>query len=190
MSYPKTCLICGIDFAAKFPHQKRCSSACTAVSELRRTRARDQTLTVEEWEQRRRLCRWCGLEFRLASRSDNNRRYCSQNCQTAAYAEHVAAFHRRNPNKQAEYSAQAHARRGRDTLVIRLRRRYPDLPTACEACGEARVLDLAHKPAHARKGAHRTLRHYQRHAFWILCPTCHALVDRGAVSPADLGLVE
>jgi predicted nucleic acid-binding Zn ribbon protein len=186
MSYSKFCTICGVAFEAKFPHQQRCSRACTTVAGLRRQRVKDQSLTIEEWETRRRLCRWCGQEFRLTSRDANARQYCSDDCQKAGYAERKKAFHARNPGKQSEYNR----RRGRDTLIIRLRRRFPDLPESCEACGESRVLDLAHKPQHARNGAHRTLRVYQRYMFWILCPTCHALVDRGVVAPTAMGLVE
>ena len=188
MSYAKVCEVCSHPFDAKFPHQKRCSSSCTAVANLRHAHSRNQALTVGEWESRRRLCRWCGIEFQLSSRSTNNRQYCSPKCQAEGYSQRIKEFHSSNPEKQSEYNRERIRRHGRDTLLTRLYRRYPDLPRACESCGEARVLDLAHKPGYERHGAHRTLRQYQRHVFWILCPTCHALVDRGICQSSEMGL--
>jgi len=69
-----------------------------------------------------------------------------------------------------------------------LRRAFPDLPVGCESCGESRVLDVAHKPEFARNGAWRNRNTTQRHMFWVLCPTCHALLDRGVMTAQALGL--
>lgn len=76
----------------------------------------------------------------------------------------------------------------RDSVTGRLRRKYPDLPTSCEACGEDRILEVAHKPGFERKGAWRVMSNTQRHMIWILCPTCHKLIDRGICVPRELGL--
>lgn len=79
---------------------------------------------------------------------------------------------------------------GPDRLITRLRRRYPDLPTVCEAkgCNESRVLEIAHRPTHRRNGRWRTLDLYDRHMFWVLCPTCHRVLDRGIETAESLGL--
>jgi hypothetical protein len=50
------------------------------------------------------------------------------------------------------------------------------------------VLDVAHKPEFARNGAWRNRNTTQRHMFWVLCPTCHALLDRGVMTAQALGL--
>lgn len=190
MAYPRTCDVCDVPFDAKFPHQKRCSKTCIEFAKTRYARSRDQSLSPEQWETRHRYCRWCGQKFQRSGRESNNRRYCSTKCEAAGYKARQYEFHERNPGKRTEYNRRRVEKHGPDTLLTRLYRRYPDLPTACESCGEARVLDLAHKPDHARRGAHRTLRCYQRYMFWILCPTCHALVDRKVCRPDDLGLEE
>jgi hypothetical protein len=70
-----------------------------------------------------------------------------------------------------------------------MRRRYADIPTACESCGEARILEIAHKPEFARNGAWALVSNTLRHMFWVLCPTCHKLLDRGICTQAELGLV-
>lgn len=62
-------------------------------------------------------------------------------------------------------------------------------PRACEACGETRVLDVAHKPGHERigRGRRNDLILWPQQV-WVLCPTCHALVDRMHYPPKELGL--
>jgi len=70
----------------------------------------------------------------------------------------------------------------------RLWRKYPDLPRRCEACGEARVLDVAHRPGHERNGAWRTMEVMEPHMIWVLCPTCHALLDRLGFTAEQLGI--
>lgn len=88
------------------------------------------------------------------------------------------------------YNRQRSKRHGPDTLITRLRKRYPDLPTCCEAagCNEGRVLECAHKPEHKRNGAWRTLDKYERHMFWMLCPTHHRLLDLGIETVEQMGL--
>jgi hypothetical protein len=76
----------------------------------------------------------------------------------------------------------------KDTVLNRIRRRYPDVPTQCESCGENRILEVAHKPEHKRNGMWRIAATMKRHMFWVLCPTCHKLLDRGIRTQQELGL--
>jgi hypothetical protein len=60
---------------------------------------------------------------------------------------------------------------------------------ACESCGEGRVLDVAHKPHARRYGAWRSAQNCKwPDMVWILCPTCHALLDRMNYPPEELRL--
>jgi heterodisulfide reductase subunit B len=52
------------------------------------------------------------------------------------------------------------------------------------------VLDIAHKPKYKRKGAWRNVKNTTPEKIWILCPTCHALIDRKGYDPQQLGLKE
>jgi 5-methylcytosine-specific restriction endonuclease McrA len=63
-----------------------------------------------------------------------------------------------------------------------------DAPKQCQSCGEDRVLDIAHKPDHKRNGSWRSKKNTSMEKVWILCPTCHALIDRNNYDPFSLGL--
>jgi hypothetical protein len=52
------------------------------------------------------------------------------------------------------------------------------------------VLDIAHRPEHARRGAWSNAANTTPEKVWILCPTCHALLDRLGYSAEQLGLRE
>jgi len=88
------------------------------------------------------------------------------------------------------YNQTRYIKHGKDTLTTRLYKKYPDLPKVCEAneCNESRVLEAAHKPDYKRNGAWRTMKWYERHMFWMLCPTHHKLIDLGICSMVELGL--
>ena len=58
----------------------------------------------------------------------------------------------------------------------------------CSVEGKSQILEMAHKPEFKRNGRHRSLALYERHMFWMLCPTCHKLLDRKIRTPAELGL--
>jgi hypothetical protein len=51
-----------------------------------------------------------------------------------------------------------------------------------------RILEAAHKPGFERNGAHRVLKYYERHMFWMLCPNCHTYLDAKLKTPTELGL--
>jgi len=81
------------------------------------------------------------------------------------------------------------AKVGTDSNMLRFRLRFPDAPTSCQSCGETRVLDIAHKPEFRRNGHWRSKENTTwPDKVWILCPTCHALLDRKGYEPSSLGL--
>jgi hypothetical protein len=95
-------------------------------------------------------------------------------------------FLKDNPGVQSFWNST----RGQDTLAIRVRKKYPNLPTACQArgCNEARVLDFAHRPEFKMNGAWRSIDLYQPHMIWVLCPTCHRVLDEKIETPEQMGL--
>jgi hypothetical protein len=137
-------------------------------------------------------CGMCGAEFFRTLKTGANKKYCSGDCAIAARKRDQLKFKLDNPDAEAAYRARAekHASYSRDTVLTRLRKRYPDLPTSCEAggCGESRVLEVAHKPGFKRNGAWRTLRIMERHMFWLLCPTHHRILDYGIETAEQMGL--
>lgn len=95
-------------------------------------------------------------------------------------------FKNQNPGAQAFYNKG----RGGDTLEKRIRKKYPNLPKVCQAkgCGERRVLEFAHRPKFKRNGAWRKVSMYQPNMIWVLCPTCHRVLDKGIETPEEMGL--
>jgi hypothetical protein len=94
-----------------------------------------------------------------------------------------------NPEKEPIYRKKTKAKQLPDSNLLRFRRHNPDAPKACESCGENRVLDIAHKPGHERNGAWRNSENCKwPEKVWVLCPTCHALLDRMNYAPEELGL--
>jgi endogenous inhibitor of DNA gyrase (YacG/DUF329 family) len=136
-------------------------------------------------------CPVCQKKFYRTEQTGPMRKYCSKECSEVGYKTHRTAFHVRNPKAHTGYYKNRVKAHGRDSGFTRLYRWYPDLPRCCEAvgCGESRVLTAAHKPEFKRNGSPRTKKLYERHMFWILCPTCHTLLDRGICSPEELGLI-
>jgi hypothetical protein len=77
-----------------------------------------------------------------------------------------------------------------DKIATRFYRLYPQAPRACEACGESRVVEIAHKPNHARLGKPTSAKNISwPEMVWVLCPTCHELIDRMHYDPKELGLI-
>lgn len=136
-----------------------------------------------------RNCRYCGTEFAaIKQRADANRQHCSRECAVQSARKSRRQFYQRKPHKYREYHERRRQKIGPDGNLKRFYSRYPDAPRACQSCGENRVLDVAHKPGHERNGAWRSKENTAIEKIWILCPTCHALLDRMGYSPADLGL--
>jgi hypothetical protein len=166
--------------------QKYCSNKCRTESLNGRNR-----LKPEHWMNRSQICKRCGAVFPLTKETGHNRKYCSDECSRKAMRQSIESFYAKNPGIMSRYNKRRYRKYGSDTLINRLRKKYPDLPTTCESieCHESRILEVAHKPSYKRNGTWRTITKCQRHMFWLLCPTCHRLIDRGYHSPSDLGLI-
>jgi hypothetical protein len=177
------CVICGSPFEAKTAWHRYCGRVCSS----RRYRE-GKGVKVEEG----RFCRQCGTQF-YPARNQQNKQHCSDICAKISARDSRSKFwgKQKNPaEKLAAYHKKSRARIGPDGNQKRFYRRHPEAPHACEACGEARVLDIAHKPGHERNGSWRSAKNTTPDKVWILCPTCHALLDRMNYTPTELGLVE
>ncbi len=176
--YDLFCSLCGTSFNAVRPDKRYCSPKCQArAGRLRRHEQTDITKSGRD-------CGTCGKHFEITPPS-TNARYCSPKCATQASRIQRRAFHRRNPEAQTIYNAR---RPYKDSRLTRLKRKYPDLPSACESCGEQRIVEIAHKPTHKRNGAGRLMSNSARHMIWVLCPTCHKLLDCEICTAKELGL--
>lgn len=184
--YTVPCEECGEPFRQVNGRQRFCGSRCWS---RRKRKAAAQRTT--HWTNIPRECLRCGTRFYRTLAAGPNQKYCSRKCATCASEERVQRFKETNPSAMQAYNVTRYAKHGKDTVLMRLRRRYPDLPTTCEAkgCSEARILEIAHKPQFKRNGAWRTMAVYERHMFWLLCPTCHRLLDTGLASESELGLL-
>jgi heterodisulfide reductase subunit B len=87
-----------------------------------------------------------------------------------------------------DYRKKSREKIGPDGNLKRFRLRHPEIPIHCQACGESRVVDIAHKPEWKRNGAWRSAKNSTPEKVWLLCPTCHALIDRMNYDPSELGL--
>ncbi len=136
------------------------------------------------------ICRQCGKWFPKGP-GQNARAICSPECRRARNAESVRTFHERRPAQEAIYRKRTRQKHGPDSNLKRFYRWNPSAPRACESCGEARVLEVAHKPSCPRLGERRAAKNYIWPALvWVLCPTCHRLLDRMNYSTSELGLKE
>lgn len=176
--YELLCKDCGVKFPSQRPDRKWCSFKCSArAGRRRRGEQKDTTLQGAD-------CGWCGNHFSITPPS-TNQRYCSEECSREAARKLRREWGRRNPERKKAYNDN---RPFKDSVLGRLRRRYSDIPVGCESCGESRILEVSHKPQHKRNGAWRVAANLKRHMFWVLCPTCHKLLDRGIYSTEDLHL--
>lgn len=175
----RNCNHCGKKYEFKRKTSLFCSQNCGAA--YRQARAPKDT-------DRPRKCRECGKQF-FATPDANQKRVCSDDCRRARNSRRVREWHKRNPERESLYRERTKEKRLPDGNLIRFRRHNQDAPMECESCGENRVLDLAHKPGHERNGAWRSVRNSKwPEMVWVLCPTCHALLDRMHYPPEELGL--
>ena len=172
-----TCLHCNKPHAAP-RGGKFCSQKCWAAF---RWKHRPNPVTEH-------ACRHCGKIFPI--RPDQNQKWtCSDVCRRARAAKSVREFHLRNPERESVYRQRTKAKQLPDSNLLRFRRYNPDAPNACESCGESRVLDVAHKPGFERNGQWRNSKNCKwPEMVWVLCPTCHALIDRMRYPYSELGL--
>jgi len=172
-----TCKKCGQLFAPNKPWQIYCSDRCRDHSRVH------VRLPVME-----KVCDQCGRQFLPSGRNGRVAKVCSDECRKTK-AKSVLARHRADhPEKWSEYYRRSIEKMGGDLPLKRLWRAFPDVPRKCEACGDDRVLDIAHKPHASRNGERRNRKNTNPDTVWVLCPTCHALMDRKKWSPSKLGV--
>lgn len=175
----RACDHCGETYEFRRTDSRFCSQKCGAA--YRWARSPKDT-------DKPRACLVCGGQF-FATPQANQKRTCSDACRRARNAKCVREWHLRNPEREQLYRARSKAKRLPDTNLVRFRRHNPHAPKECESCGENRVLDFAHKPGKERNGAWRSVANTKwPEMVWVLCPTCHALLDRMRYSPEELGL--
>lgn len=170
------CLYCGTKFKATNAWHKYCHSNCKD-KQFRRRRG----LVTEVG----RYCKQCGIKFIPPTPSAQ---HCTNECSVKSARQSRSKFFKNNPGVTKKYHANAVEKHGKDGNLKRLMKRYPDLSKSCESCGESRVLDIAHKPEFKRNGEWRKVSNTTPEKIWILCPTCHALIDRKGYNPHELGL--
>ena len=185
-SYERSCERCGLDFTTGTRTSKYCSERCRTRSAVDRRHAS----RAGEWLRTPVICRKCSKEFCRTLQTGPNKKYCSDKCAAEARSIYNKNWMSKSPEAMRQYDQERYKRHGRDTLITRLRHRYPDLPTVCETknCLEQRVLEIAHKPEFKRNGGWRTQDKYERHMFWMLCPTCHRVLDFAIETPEQMGL--
>lgn len=134
------------------------------------------------------VCRWCGKRFPI-TRRQFNKWLCSDECRRKQNSHHVKKFHAARPERERDYRARTKIKIGPDSNIRRFYMWNPSGPRACQSCGEIRVLDIAHKPGFERVGALRSKKNCKwPDMVWVLCPTCHALIDRMNYNPSELNL--
>lgn len=178
MDVQHNCVECGISVIGSYVNRKYCSTRCKA-----RWRKKNPANPTNG-----HACRICGVIFPLLP-GQGNKWLCSVECRKASAAKSVRNFHVRQPLAEKAYRAKTKAKKLPEGNLVRFRRTNPDAPRECESCGDDRVLDVAHKPGFERFGAHRSPANCQwPNMVWVLCPTCHALLDRMHYPPEDLNL--
>lgn len=172
------CRECNADLSSQHLSKRYCNQRCkTAYLKKHGRKASDDG-----------ICRECGKSFPRGP-GQSAKAVCSDECRRSRLAKSVRTFHERRPAMEVIYRRRTREKCGPDSNLKRFYRWYPDAPRACQSCGERRVLEVAHKPGHERCGARRSR---QTNAWpekvWVLCPTCHKLLDRMNYSPGELGL--
>lgn len=174
-----SCVHCRTTLPPSHSHRKYCSGKCKAA--YRRTNGGG---TVADGHN----CRHCDKWFAIGA-GQHNKWLCSAECRRASNAKSVREFHLRRPLMEALYREKTKSKQPPDSQNRRFYLLNPNAPKACEACGEARVTEIAHKPGHERMGERRSSANMRwPEKVWVLCPTCHRLLDRMHYPPEDLGL--
>ena len=173
------CVECGVVMPGSHLHRKYCSSKCKFY-----WRKKNPCQKREDGH----LCRQCGTLFPIGPHQ-HNKWLCSDECRKASNAQSVRTFHDRRPQMEAIYRARTKKKLPPDSQNRRFYLAYPNAPKACQGCGESRVVEIAHKPGFERLGQRRSRANMQwPEMVWVLCPTCHRLLDRMNYSPSELNL--
>ena len=179
------CAHCQSDLSGSNPCRKYCSAHCKQQHRkalgFRQGKAH---IPVTE-----HMCRICGKIFPIGP-EQGNKWLCSDVCRRASIAQSVGNFHRKYPTRAALYNARTKNKRLPSDNLARFYKHNAAAPHNCEACGEDRVLEVAHKPGHERNGSSRSRTNCKwPDKVWVLCPTCHKLLDRMHYDPSELGLL-
>ena len=173
------CHECGSVMLDVRSNRKFCSPKCKQVASYKRQRSNRVT---------HHTCRICDEVFPIFE-GQGNKWLCSDECRRASNAKSVRDFHERRPLSQAIYRQKTRQKHGADSQNKRFYSLNPNAPRSCEACGESRVIEIAHKPGHERLGQRRSASNMVwPEQVWVLCPTCHRLHDRMGYSADELGL--
>jgi hypothetical protein len=145
-----------------------------------------------------RNCLWCNTPITIprgASKAESGKRYCcDEHAKLGAKRSRLASAKRAAHGEPKRYGGRPKTltdsesvERKKEGKVQRFFRKYPNRLPICQACGESRVIELAHKIP--RNGAWPSL-HKNMHSddIWILCPTCHKCLDYGIQTAEELGL--
>ncbi len=170
------CLICGGAFKATRAWHKYCHRNC---------KERDARKKVGLVRDIGRYCKQCGIRF---IPTIGHTQHCSTECSKTSARQSRSKFFKNNPGIIKKYYEKTFKKHGHKGNLDRFYTKYPDAPKSCQSCGEDRVLDIAHKPEHKRNGQWRSASNCTPEKVWILCPTCHALIDRKGYDPKELGL--
>ena len=135
--------------------------------------------------QRERTCHYCQVSF--VYDGSNRLNHCSNECARIVAtqarmknAKTAALWRAQHPDECSEYRRMRkidYPEETRGGLTYRFFKRYPHIPQICQACGETRIVELAHKIP--RNGAWRSMKNTTEKDVWILCPTCHRCLDYG-----------
>lgn len=182
---PKPCEHCGKMYIPFRKRSRFCSNLCSAQWHYKRKN------TV----QRERPCKECQSIFSYNGIGHLN--FCSDKCARIAAsrskiisARTAAQWRKDHPNETAKYRKVQKERNPESVkggLTQRFFAKYPHVKYQCQSCGEKRIVELAHKIA--RNGAWRTLGNTTEKDVWILCPTCHRLLDFGICTKEQLNLI-
>jgi hypothetical protein len=174
------CIVCGQSFVAKTARQKYCSRKCSSkvYREKKGIKLKDG-----------RYCKQCGKKFYPNYKDGKNRQHCSDECSRKSARNSMSKYWSTNKSEKQKKQQKVYSKKnGKDSKMKRFLKRYPNAPKECQACGENRVLEICHKPEYRRQGAWRTVANTQLHMVWILCPTCHSLLDRKGYALEEIGL--
>lgn len=174
--------MCGKEFEAKTAWARYCSREC----KTKNYRNGKGYKLLDG-----RFCKQCGKKFYPSFKTGANQQHCSLECSKKSARESRSNFWEKQEDpkkKMARYYKRSKEKIGPDGNLKRFRRRYPEIEIKCQSCGESRVVDIAHKPEFKRNGAWRSAKNTTPEKVWILCPTCHALLDRMNYTPEELGL--
>lgn len=175
----RTCNWCGVEYEYQRKDSMFCSQKCGKAAWWKK---------IPKVTDLPRPCRECGKMFSVTP-IQNQKWICSDDCRRRRNSRKVRDFHKRNPDAELMYRKRQRDKCGPDSNLKRFYHWNPNAPRKCESCGESRVLDSAHKPGFERNGRGRCKElNKWPECVWVLCPTCHALIDRMHYPPSELGL--